>query len=173
MFRFTSYLESKQLIIPPSIVSVQCRMKGFLKGLVLDASWRKNVKNSFNWNSLLYYCITYKFVYSLGNCDKSKWVSSFSTIWKYTNYLGKQSSTITITITNLDTAANTFKGEVEQSNSGTKFFRITGTIKDDCTGFIDLAPYGPVPPFTFDSTNCKFTFTGLAFSGRGLPGKPC
>ena len=110
---------------------------------------------------------------SLGNCDKSKWVSSFSAVWKYTNYLGKQSSTITITFTSLDAAANTFKGEVEQSNSGTKFFRIIGTIKDNCTGFIDLAPYGPVSPFKFDSTNCKFKFTGLAFSGRGLPGKPC
>ena len=51
----------------------------------------------------------------LGNCDKSKWVSSISAVKKYTNYLGKQSRTITFTFTSLDTAANTFKGEVEQS----------------------------------------------------------
>lgn len=130
-------------------------------------------KASFNGVSLLYYCITLKLVSFLGNCDKSKWVSSFSAVRKYTNYLGKQTSTITFTFTSLDTAANSFKGGVEQSNSGTKFFPVIGTIKDDCTGFIDLAPHGPVLPFTFDSANCKFTFTDLVFSGRGLPGKPC
>ena len=107
----------------------------------------------------------------LGNCDNSKWISSFSAILKYTYDLGKQSSTITITNTSLDAAANTFKGElVAQSNSVTKFLQIIGMIKDDCTGFIDLAPYGPVPSFTFDSANHKFIFTGLLFSGRGLLG---
>ena len=94
-------------------------MKGFWKVLVLDVSRAKSVKNSFNWISLLHYCIALKFVSYLGDYDKSKWVSSISPVKKYTNYLGKQSRTITFTFTSLDTAANTFKGEVEQSNSWT------------------------------------------------------
>lgn len=123
--------------------------------------------------NLLCYFITSKLLLYLGDCDKSMWVASFSSIWEYENYLGKQTSTLTITITSLDASANTFKGEVEQTNSGTPYFRISGTIKEDCTGTIDLAPYGPVAPFSFDSVNCKFTFMGQEYSGRRLPGKPC
>ena len=123
--------------------------------------------------NLLCYFITSKLLFYLGDCNKSKWVASFFSVWEYKNYLGKQTSTLTITITSLEASANTFKGEVEQTNSGTPYFRITGTIKEDCTGTINLAPYGPVAPFSFDSVNCKFTFMGQEYSGRRLPGKPC
>lgn len=84
------------------------------------------------------------FGFYLGICNKTKWFASFLTTWQYNPawIIG----TGFISITNLDLVKNTLTEKVEQTH-GTPVFSLTGSIKDDCTGLIDLPPYRPVAPF--------------------------
>ena len=110
------------------------------------------------------------FGFYLGICNKTKWFASFLTTWQY-NPAGIIGTGF-ISITNLDLIKNTLTEKVEQTH-GTPVFSLTGSIKDDCTGLIDLPPYRPVAPFKFDSTNCKHAFVYTAYRGTRLPGRLC
>ena len=103
-------------------------------------------------------------IFYLGNCDKSKLLATFTSS-------GIVSS---ITITKLDPTAKTFTGVAKQPSSFPKTVPISGTIEDNCKGFITpCMNLGPPLPFKFSSDRCTLDYLWRVFTGKGLAGDPC